>query len=189
MKKIKLLLMAIAMTAMPLAASAQNQQPLQTQQANVDLDAKYATGLIKKGEAAPDFTLPTLDGKKVSLSDYRGRYVVIDFWASWCPDCRRDAPDMVKLYNTFKKNGVEFLGVSFDTNKDSWQNCVNKLGIEYRQAGSLQRMKESAVAQAYHIGWIPTVYVVDPQGKVALATVMSDKVAKYFEALFPDNDE
>ena len=159
------------------------------QNAADDLDSKYATNLLKAGDKAPDFKLDAIDGRKVSLADYRGRYVVIDFWASWCPDCRRDVPAVVDMYNNFKEKGVEFLGISFDTKTEAWKNCVDKMGIKYQQASELKGMREAAVAKDYRISWIPTMYVVDPHGRVALATVMSDKVREFLTRLFPDCDE
>lgn len=149
----------------------------------VDLDAKYATELLKPGTIAPDFTLTSLDGKKVSLSDFRGTPVVIDFWASWCPDCRRDAPVMVELHRQFADKGVVFLGVSFDTNRESWAAAVKKYGIEYTQVSNLKKWKETEVSKAYHVNWIPAIYVVDAEGKVVLGTVMSEKLKGVLETL------
>ena len=89
MKQIKLFLFALALTIMPQAINAQTAA---NTQANVveDLDAKYATNLLKPGTDAPDINLKTIDGKQFSLKSLRGKYVVLDFWATWCPDCRKD---------------------------------------------------------------------------------------------------
>ena len=111
---------------------------------------------------------------------------MLDFWASWCPDCRKDSPFIMQLYKKFGAKGVAFVGVSFDKNLESWKNGVAKLGIEYTQVSDLKPMRESPVAETYHVKWIPTVYVIDPQGKVALATVMSDKVSAYLHSVYPD---
>ena len=151
-----------------------------------DLDAKYATDLLQPGSPAPDIAMPTIDGGSVSIADYKGKYVVLDFWASWCPDCRKDAPKVVAMYNKFHAKGVEFLGVSFDTKRESWRNGVEKLGIPYAQAGDMKNMRESEIAEIYRIKWIPTIYVIDPEGRVALATVMSDKVDALLHSVYPD---
>ena len=179
---------AMAIVAQAGYAQSNATQTTQSQQAEIsaDLDAKYATELLKPGTMAPEIELRTLDGKEFRLSSLKGKYVVIDFWASWCPDCRKDAPAIIALYDKFKSKGVEFVGVSFDKNKESWQNGVGKLGIEYTQVSDLKHMRESAVAQAYHIKWIPSIYVVDPEGKVALSTVVSDKVSAYLHSVYPD---
>ena len=178
MKQIKLFLFALALTVMPQAISAQT--PANAQSGVVeDLDAKYATNLLKPGTDAPDINLQTIDGKQFSLKSLRGKYVVLDFWASWCPDCRKDSPYIMSLYEKFTPKGVEFVGVSFDTKAEAWKNGVEKLGIKYTQVSDMKHMRESDVAQTYCVKWIPTVYVVDPEGKVVLGTVMSDKVGAY----------
>ena len=130
--------------------------------------------------------MKTLDGKQFSLKGLRGKYVVLDFWASWCPDCRKDAPNIVAMYNKFHQKGVEFVGVSFDTKSESWKNAVEKLGIPYTQVSDLKNMRESAVSLAYNIKWIPTVYFLDPEGRVVLATVMSEKVDALLTSIYPD---
>ena len=181
-------LLLAAMTAS--VASAQNNvdngNAVANPQLAVDLDAKYATSLLKPGVEAPEIALKTIDGKAFSLRSLRGKYVVVDFWASWCPDCRKDAPNIIALYDKLHEKGVEFVGVSFDRNVESWKSGVEKLAIPYTQVSDLKNMRESAVAQAYGIQWIPSVYVIDPQGKVALATVMSGKVAAYLTSVYPD---
>ena len=185
MKQIKLFLFALALTVMPQAISAQ--APANAQSGVVeDLDAKYATNLLKLGTNAPDINLQTIDGKQFSLKSLRGKYVVLDFWASWCPDCRKDSPYIMSLYEKFAPKGVEFVGVSFDTKAEAWKNGVEKLGIKYTQVSDMKHMRESAVAQTYCVKWIPTVYVVDPEGKVVLGTVMSDKVGAYLTSVYPD---
>ena len=185
MKQIKLFLFALALTVMPQAISAQ--APANAQSGVVeDLDAKYATNLLKPGTDAPDINLQTIDGKQFSLKSLRGKYVVLDFWASWCPDCRKDSPYIMSLYEKFAPKGVEFVGVSFDTKAEAWKNGVEKLGIKYTQVSDMKHMRESAVAQTYCVKWIPTVYVVDPEGKVVLGTVMSDKVGAYLTSVNPD---
>lgn len=114
----KMLKMAALMAACLLAIPA-----VQAQTTEQDADLLYATGMLKPGTAAPDFTLPTLAGKKFSLSQLKGKVVVLDFWASWCPDCRRDAPNVVRLYREYKDKGVVFVGISFDVDRAAWQNA------------------------------------------------------------------
>ena len=169
-----------------------------TAQSADDLDAKYTQGLLKVGTQAPDFVLKKAkaDQPALSLSSYSthqegtllrpGCWVVLDFWATWCPDCRKDSPYIMSLYEKFAPKGVEFVGVSFDTKAESWKNGVEKLGIKYTQVSDMKNMRESAVAHTYAIKWIPTVYVIGPDGKVVLATVMSDKVGAYLTSVYPD---
>ena len=180
--------MAMIMSANTGFAQNGNGNAANAQQVTVenDLDAKYATNLLKADTVAPEIALKTIDGKQFSLKSLRGKYVVVDFWASWCPDCRKDAPNVVAMYNKFHKKGVEFVGVSFDTKSESWKSAVEKLGIPYTQVSDMKNMRESPVALAYNIKWIPTVYVIDPEGKVVLATVMSEKVGAYLTSVYPD---
>lgn len=180
MKKLFITLaFAAAMAAMPFSTTcAQN---LATQ----DDDAKYATELLETGTKAPEFSLKTPEGKTVSLSDFRGKYVVLDFWASWCPDCIKDIPNMKRIYETYKDRGIVFLGVSFDDNKDNWTAMIKKQGIKYTQVSELKKWKTTEVSKAYKINWIPTLYLIDKEGKVVLGTVMSEKIEKALGQLSP----
>ena len=139
-----------------------------------DLDSLYARDLLTVGTIAPDLT--DVEGNTISLEKYRGQYVVMDFWASWCPDCRKDMPQMKELYTQYSGNGVQFLGISFDTTREALDNYLQKEAIAWPQVTELKKMKESKMAQAYHIKWIPSIYVIDPNGKVLLATVEIDKL-------------
>jgi len=141
-----------------------------------DDDTKYAATLLKVGEKAPDFTLPTPEGKKVSLKDFRGKYVVLDFWASWCPDCRKDAPHMAQLWREYADKGVQFVGISFDTDPKAWTDCIGKYQLGYTHVSPMKKWKETKISKQYSVEWIPSVYLIDPEGRVALATVMIDKL-------------
>lgn len=150
-----------------------------------DLDAQYATELLKPGTVAPDFELPSPEGKKVSLKQFKGKYVVLDFWASWCPDCRKDAPNIVAMYNRFKDKGVDFVGVSFDVDAALWKAAIDKYGMTYAHVSELKKMREANISKAYGVKWIPSMIVVGPDGKVVMGTVMSKKVERKLEELFP----
>ena len=149
-----------------------------------DADSKYAMELLKPGTKAPDFELNSPDGKKVSLSQFKGKYVVLDFWASWCPDCRKDAPNIVAMYNKYKDKGVAFVGVSFDTDVAQWKAAIEKYGMKYAHVSELKKMREANISKAYGVKWIPSMVLVDPQGKVVMGTVLSTKLEKELEKLF-----
>ena len=136
-----------------------------------DLDTKYATTLVKPGTTAPDF------------NSFRGKTVVLDFWASWCPDCRKDAPEIVRLYNEYHPKGVEFIGISMDTDVQAWRNAIQKYGIVYPQVSELKKFKETDISKSYGINWIPSIVVVDKDGKVLLSTVLSSKVDQLLKEL------
>ena len=150
-----------------------------------DFDSKYATELVKAGTHAPDFKMKTIDGKTFKLSQLKGKTVVLDFWASWCPDCRKDAPEVVRMYKEYAPQGIEFVGVSMDTDMEAWRKACEQFGITYTQVSELKKFKETDIAKAYGVKWIPSMVVVDKEGKVALSTVLSYKVDKYLKELRP----
>ncbi len=168
MKKIVLLLVAAFTAAFASAAQ--------------DADSLYAKDLLQPGTAAPDFTLPSPDGTKHSLSELKGSIVVLDFWASWCPDCRKDIPAMKELHDKYGKS-VKFLSVSFDDKKDNWVNCINKYGMDWLHVSELKKWKTTQVSKLYNIKWIPSVYILDRNGDIILSTVMIEKVAAKLKEL------
>lgn len=150
-----------------------------------DFDELYAQELLKPGTPAPDFQLQTPNGKTLKFSEFaKGKYVVIDFWASWCPDCRKDLPEIIRLYQKFHKSGVEFLGVSFDTDMEKWTSYLEQAGVPYPQVSELKRMNQSDVAKAYGVRWIPSIYLIGPDGKVLVSTVLSYKIEMKLYELF-----
>jgi hypothetical protein len=150
-----------------------------------DADSLYARDLLKPGTEAPDFVISTKDnGQKISLKSLRGHYVVLDFWASWCPDCRKDIPKIKELSDRFDILNVEFVGISFDTNKEVWQNFIKQNKMDWLQFSELKKWKkETKIDQAYHINWIPTMYLIDPEGKIVLGTVEIKKLEAALERL------
>lgn len=152
-----------------------------------DFDTKYATTLPQPGADAPDIKLKTIDGKSFKLSKLHGSFVVLDFWASWCPDCRRDMPDMKRIYDKFHAKGAQFVGVSFDTDKDAWTKAIEKYSIAYTQVSELKKMRETEIYATYGIKWIPSYIIVSPEGKVVLSTVLTYKLEKKLSEIFPDD--
>ena len=138
------------------------------------LDEKYAADLLPVGTKAPDLVDPT--HKVHPIDDFRGRCVVLDFFASWCGDCRKDMPEMKRLYAQYDIQGVEFIGVTFDTVGDVLQEYMDKEQLPWRVIGELEKMKDSKMAKDYHIQWIPTMYLLDTEGRVLLATVEIEKL-------------
>lgn len=147
-----------------------------------DLDSVYAQKLLKPGTTAPDFILPMPNGYRVQLAEFKGKYVLLDFWASWCPDCRKDIPAMKAMYEKYGKN-VVFIGVSFDTDRDRWAKCVADNGMTWRQVSELKKMREAKIAQTYGVQWIPSMTLVGPDGKVVLSTVVLERMEKALENL------
>jgi peroxiredoxin len=143
-----------------------------------DPDLQYATELLKPGATAPDFTLTDINGHSVSLRDFQGRKVVLVFWASWCPDCRAEVPALKELQAKSDPRKVAFVAVSFDRTKEAWEKYVKENEMTGVQLFESAPRKESFVNDAYHVKWIPSLYLIDEKGKVALGTVVLDKVVK-----------
>lgn len=143
-----------------------------------DLDLTYAVDMLAPGTEAPEFTLNDITGKPVSISDFRGRKVVLVFWASWCPDCRAEVPELKAMMAAADPSEVAFVSVSFDRTKDAFETYVRENYLGGVQLFDPAGKKESKVGEAYHIKWIPSLYLIDKEGKIELGTVVAEKVAK-----------
>lgn len=148
---------------------------------------KYDSQLLQPGAMATDFTIADpARPEPIKLSSLRGHYVVLEFWASWCPDCRKTTPDVVALYKEYAPLGVEFVGVSFDTDSAAWRRYVEANGMEWLQYSELKKWKAGTKLDSpYRVNWIPTFYLVDPEGRIAAGSIATDKIKAALEALKP----
>ncbi|MBW8684113.1 TlpA disulfide reductase family protein [Chitinophaga rhizophila] len=128
--------------------------------------AKYIrTAKGEDGGVATDFTQDDVNGKPVSLSSFRGKYVLIDFWASWCGPCRAENPNVVKAFERFKGKNFTILGVSLDQSKDRWLGAIKQDNLQWTNVSDLKGWGNS-VAQLYHINAIPANLLIDPEGNI-----------------------
>ena len=135
---------------------------------------------IEIGKPAPDFTQDDVNGKPISLSSLRGKFLLIDFWASWCGPCRLENPNVVKTYNEFKDKGFEILGVSLDDNKDNWLKAISKDGLTWLQVSDLKGWR-NAVAGMYNIKAVPANVLLDPSGVIIARDLKGEMLKKKLE--------
>ncbi|MES2730130.1 MAG: TlpA disulfide reductase family protein [Bacteroidota bacterium] len=144
-----------------------------------DLEKKMALS-PSIGKQAPEITLNNVDGKQVSLSSLRGKYVLIDFWASWCSPCRQENPNVVRMYNKFKGKDFEILGVSLDQDKAKWLAAIEKDKLTWMHVSDLKGW-QSAGGQAYQVQSIPATFLIDKTGKIIAKNLRGEELERKME--------
>lgn len=157
---------------------------------NTPAGKEYADDLAKMkatavGAIAPDFMQNDTLGNPVKLSSFRGKYLLVDFWAAWCGPCRAENPNVVKAYASYQQKGFEILGVSLDTEKDreKWLKAIQKDGLTWPQVSDLKGWG-SEVAQLYVIRAIPQNVLLDPSGKIIAKNLRGEDLQKKLAELF-----
>ncbi|RZJ31108.1 MAG: AhpC/TSA family protein [Flavobacterium sp.] len=130
---------------------------------------------VKVGRRAPDFSATDATGKKVSLNESMGKITVIDFWASWCPACRQENPNMVALYNEFHAKGLNIIGVSLDDNANKWKTAIEADKLAWPQVSNLKKW-EDPIAVSYGIEALPATYLINQYGLVVATDLRGEKL-------------
>ncbi len=168
-KNILLMCMAIVlMMVMPVKVNAQE-------------DLSQYMSKLKAGDVAPEFVAKDTLGVEHRLSDLKGKLVVVDFWASWCGDCRREIPEVKALYADYHDKGYEFVSVSFDHDAGAWRHCIGKEAFPWLQVSNLVAWKQNPISIAYDIHWVPTLFLVDEEGKVVGSALSAKDFRKMLE--------
>lgn len=132
----------------------------------------YKAPKYSQGEVAPNFTSITPNGEEMSLSDFKGQYVLLDFWGSWCGPCRVESPSLVQLYTKYKgtefenADGFTIFSVGMETNKDRWKAAIQQDNLYWSNHVSEVKRLNSDVALQYKVREIPTKYLISPEGNI-----------------------
>ncbi|MBK6263571.1 AhpC/TSA family protein [Marivirga sp. S37H4] len=135
------------------------------------------------GSEAPNFSMPTPEGDTVSLKDFRGGYVLIDFWAAWCKPCRQENPNIVAAYQKHKDNGFEILGVSLDRKREDWLKAIEVDNLEWTQVSELKYW-QTPIVQEYKITGIPFSLLIGPDGKIVAKNLRGEKLHEKLDEIY-----
>ncbi len=142
---------------------------------------------LKIGQQAPDISLPDSSGKLQTLSSLRGKYILVDFWASWCGPCRFENPNVVRLHQKYKDKGFDVLSVSLDQDKKAWLRAIEADGMEWNHVSDLRKW-ESAVVPVYHINAIPMTFLLDKKGVIIAKDLRGPDLEKKLASIIEEKN-
>lgn len=133
---------------------------------------------VSVGQPAPDFVLNNPEGVPIKLSEYKGKYVLLDFWAAWCAPCREENPNIVKQHKAFSSKGFDVLGVSLDDDKGDWVRAIKSDNLQWNHVSDLKRW-DSKIAAMYKVEGIPASFMIDPAGKIVAKNLRGAELEKF----------
>lgn len=133
------------------------------------------------GSEIMEFSQPDVSGKPISMSSFRGKFVLLDFWSSWCAPCRAENPNVLKAYNEFKDKGFTVFAVSVDNDRENWLKAVKEDQLPWTQASDLKQKNEAA--ELFGIDGIPASFLIDPNGKIVAVNLRGDDLVKKLKEL------
>jgi peroxiredoxin len=147
------------------------------------LAESMSSARLEAGAAAPEIALPNPDGDTILLSSLRGNYVLLDFWAAWCPPCRKENPNLVKVYEKYHEKGFEIFQVSLDKTRDAWLKGIKDDGLIWIHVSDLQ-FWNSIVVPVYNIQGIPKSYLLDRRGRIVAQNLRGDMLEQELKKIF-----
>ncbi|MGN6417092.1 MAG: redoxin domain-containing protein [Pseudobacter sp.] len=139
---------------------------------------------LQPGQPFINFVLNDTEGRPVSLESFKGKYVLVDFWASWCGPCRAENPHVLKAYNQFKDKNFDVLAISLDQKKDAWLKAIREDGMPWTHVSDLKGF-DNVAAKEYGIIAIPQNFLLDPQGKIIAQNLRGENLAKKLAEILP----
>lgn len=138
---------------------------------------------IEVGKQAPNFSSLDINSKVVTLSDYKGKYVLVEFWSSWCGPCISEMPFLVNAYNEYKNKGFEIIGVSLDTNRDKWKRTIKEKNLSWTQISDFKG-QQNEIAMLYCVSAIPSSFLINPEGVIIEINLREYQLTKKLEEIF-----
>ena len=148
-------------------------------------DAKIDLKTLAVGSTFPDFNETDLDGKPLSVGNYKGKIVLVDFWATWCGPCVGELPNVLKAYENYHRKGFEIVGISLDSDKDKLTSFLKAKNMTWQQFFDGQGWKKK-IAQKYQVHSIPATYLIDKEGKLIAANLRGEALATALSKVLGD---